>query len=79
MKYYSNKQSRGNTLLPLFKELGIENDIEMVEVDYAKIHDAEYLRINPMGKVPCLVDGRPSSVKPRLSMPIWRINIMKKA
>lgn len=57
MKYYSNKQSRGNTLLPLFKELGIENDIEMVEVDYAKIHDAEYLSINPMGKVPCLVDG----------------------
>ena len=57
MKYYSNKQSRGNTLLPLFKELGIENDIEIVEVDYAKIHDAEYLRINPMGKVPCLVDG----------------------
>ena len=58
MKYYSNKQSRGNTLLPLFKELGIENDIEMIEVDYAKIHDAEYLSINPMGKVPCLVDGR---------------------
>ncbi|WP_353143545.1 glutathione S-transferase family protein [Acinetobacter pragensis] len=57
MKYYSNKQSRGNTLLPLFKELGIENDIEMIEVDYAKIHDAEYLSINPMGKVPCLVDG----------------------
>lgn len=56
MKYYSNKQSRGNTLLPLFKELGIENDIEMVEVDYAKIHDAEYVGINPMGKVPCLVD-----------------------
>lgn len=57
MKYYSNKQSRGNTLLPLFKELGIEQDIEMIEVEYAKIRDEEYLRINPMAKVPCLVDG----------------------
>ncbi len=57
MKYYTNKQSRGNTLLPLFKELGIENQVEMIEVDYAHIRDADYLKINPMGKVPCLVDG----------------------
>lgn len=57
MKYYTNKMSRGNTLLPLFRELGIENEIEQIEVDYAHIHDPEYLSINPMGKVPCLVDG----------------------
>jgi glutathione S-transferase len=57
MKYYTNKMSRGKILLPLFRELGIENEMECIEVGYAHIHDPEYLSINPMGKVPCLVDG----------------------
>src|SRR5690606_39640689 len=56
MKLYNNPQSRGLTLLPLLKELQIEDQIEQVEVSYEYMHQAEYLQINPIGKVPCLVD-----------------------
>ena len=57
MKLYSNTRSRSNTILPLLKELDIEQQIEMVEVPYEEMHQPAYLKINPMGKVPCLVDG----------------------
>lgn len=56
MKLYNNSQSRGMMLLPLLKELGIEDQIEQIQVPYKEMHQAEYLSINPMGKVPCLVD-----------------------
>lgn len=56
MKLYNNLQSRGMTLFPLLKELGIEDQIEQIQVAYADMHLAEYTSINPMGKVPCLVD-----------------------
>ena len=56
MRLYNNAQSRGMTLLPLLRELGIEDQIEQIEVPYENMHQAEYTSINPMGKVPCLVD-----------------------
>ncbi len=56
MKLYNNPQSRSLTLLPLLKELQIEDQIEQVEVAYEHMHQQAYTRINPMGKVPCLVD-----------------------
>lgn len=56
IKLYNNPQSRGLTLLPLLQELQIECQIEQIEVSYEHMHQAEYLKINPMGKVPCLVD-----------------------
>ena len=56
MQLYNNPQSRGLTLLPLLKELQIEDQIEQVEVAYEHMHQQAYTRINPMGKVPCLVD-----------------------
>lgn len=56
MKLYNNPQSRGLTLLPLLKELQIEDQIEQVEIAYEDMHQQAYTRINPMGKVPCLVD-----------------------
>src|SRR5690606_3509149 len=56
MKLYNNSQSRGMTLFPLLKELGIEDQIEQIHIPYEKMHQAEYLKVNPMGKVPCLVD-----------------------
>ncbi|MCO8096473.1 glutathione S-transferase family protein [Acinetobacter lwoffii] len=56
MKLYNNPQSRGLTLLPLLKELQIEDQIEQVEVAYEHMHQQAYTRINPMEKVPCLVD-----------------------
>ena len=57
MKLYSNTRSRSNTILPLLKELDIEQQVEIVEVPYEEMHQPAYLKINPMGKVPCLVDG----------------------
>lgn len=57
MKLYTNAHSRGNTVLPLLKELKIEDQVEIVHVDYKDLHQPEYLAINPMGKVPFLVDG----------------------
>ena len=56
MKLYNNPQSRGLTLLPLLKELQIEDQIEQVEVAYEDMHQQAYTQMNPMGKVPCLVD-----------------------
>ena len=57
MKLYTNAHSRGNTLLPLLKELDIESKIEIVQVEYKDLRNAEYLALNPMGKVPFLLDG----------------------
>jgi glutathione S-transferase len=56
MKLYNNPQSRGLTLLPLLKELQIEDQIEQVEIAYEDMHQQAYTQMNPMGKVPCLVD-----------------------
>ena len=56
MKLYNNAQSRGMTLFLLFKELGIEEQIDQIQIAYEDMHKADYLNINPMGKVPCLVD-----------------------
>ncbi|NNH00983.1 glutathione S-transferase family protein [Acinetobacter sp. ANC 5414] len=56
MKLYNNTQSRGMTVMLLVKELGIEDQIEEINVPYENMHQAEYLKINPMGKVPCLID-----------------------
>ncbi len=57
MKLYSNPRSRSNTILPLLKELDIESEVDIIEVPYEEMYQAAYLKINPMGKVPCLVDG----------------------
>ncbi len=57
MKLYTNSHSRGNTILPLLKELDIENQVDIIQVDYKDLHQPEYLALNPMGKVPFLVDG----------------------
>lgn len=56
MKLYNNAQSRGITLFPLLKELGIAEQIDQIQIAYEDMHKADYLNINPMGKVPCLVD-----------------------
>ena len=56
MKLYNNAQSRGMTLFPLLKELGIAEQIDQIQIAYEVMHKADYLNINPMGKVPCLVD-----------------------
>ena len=56
MKLYSNVHSRGITVLPFLKELDIEDQVETIHIEYADLAEAEYLALNPMGKVPFLVD-----------------------
>lgn len=56
LKFYSNVQSRGVVVDWLLIELGI--DCERIEVAYqTDMKSPEYLKINPFGKVPVLVDG----------------------
>ncbi|MEQ4779793.1 glutathione S-transferase family protein [Providencia huaxiensis] len=53
---FTNSMSRGNTVDLLLKILDIP--YKRVELGYgADMHTAEYLAINPMAKVPALVDG----------------------
>lgn len=53
---YTNSMSRGNTVDLLFKLLAVP--YKRVELNYGEqMHTAEYLALNPMGKVPTLVDG----------------------
>ena len=57
MQLYTNPQSRGNIILPFLKELKIEDQVELINISYEDMHQATYLAINPMAKVPCLKDG----------------------
>ncbi|CAG9408109.1 glutathione S-transferase family protein [Providencia alcalifaciens] len=53
---FTNSMSRGNTVDLLLKMMGVP--YKRIEVAYgAEMHTKEYLAINPMAKVPALVDG----------------------
>lgn len=56
MTLYTNPQSRGRVVEIMLSELGI--DCDRVQLEYGtSMKSAEYLSINPFGKVPTLVDG----------------------
>jgi len=56
LKLYSNAQSRGLVIEWLLIELGAE--FEKIELAYhTEMKSESYLKINPFGKVPTLVDG----------------------
>jgi glutathione S-transferase len=57
MKHYYNAMSRAVTTHWMLTELGVEH--EQIVVDFTKGESGtpEYRAINPMGKVPALVDG----------------------
>ena len=53
---FTNSMSRGNTVDLLLKILAVP--YKRIELAYGEeMHTAEYLAINPMAKVPALVDG----------------------
>lgn len=53
---YTNSISRGNTVEIFLKMLAVPYN--RIELSYGEdMHTAEYLAINPMAKVPALVDG----------------------
>ncbi len=57
MKIYHGAQARSTRVLWLLEELGLKYEVEKMSFDPASIGSADFLAINPFGKVPVLVDG----------------------
>ena len=53
--FYTNPQSRGRVIRWMLEEIGAP--YEVVNVDYAMMKSADYLAVNPMGKVPAIKHG----------------------
>lgn len=53
--FYTNPQSRGRVIRWMLEETGAAYETKVV--DYALMKSAEYLAINPMGKVPAITHG----------------------
>lgn len=56
MTFYTNPQSRGRVVRWMLEEVGANYDVRVMEFG-GNIKSPEYLKINPMGKVPALVHG----------------------
>jgi glutathione S-transferase len=57
MKLYHCKQSRSSRVLWFLEELGLDYEIETMPFDPNSLKSADYLALNPFGKVPVFVDG----------------------
>ena len=57
MKHYFNPRSRGATTDWMLKELDAPHEQIVVDFMAGENNSPEYRAINPMGKVPTLVDG----------------------
>ncbi len=53
--FYTNPQSRGRVIRWMLEETGAPYETKVV--DYALMKSADYLAINPMGKVPAITHG----------------------
>ena len=54
--FYYNPVSRARVVHWLLEELGVPYRIELLRLDKREHKTPEYMKINPMGKVPCIVD-----------------------
>jgi len=57
MKIYHAPNTRSVRIVWLLEELGLPYEIESFQLGDAKMRNPEYLKINPMGRVPTLEDG----------------------
>ncbi len=57
VKLYFNPQSRALTTRWLLEELGIPYEIAPVDYGDGSMRSPEFLALNPMGKIPVIVDG----------------------
>lgn len=57
MKLYHCRGSRSTRVLWLLEELGLEYEIETLPFDPKALRSADYLAVNPFGKVPVLIDN----------------------
>lgn len=58
IKLYHSKGTRGFRVIWLCEELGIEYEVEKVDFSKEYRFSSEWLKINPLGKVPSLEDGQ---------------------
>ena len=57
LKFYHNPQSRAAMTHWLLEEIGCDYEIMPVAYDDGSMRTPEFLAINPMGKIPAIVDG----------------------
>lgn len=57
MKLYWSPRSRSFTTLWLMEEAGLPYERVLTDISKGQQKSADYLKINPMGKVPALTDG----------------------
>ena len=57
MKHYFNPMSRAITTHWMLTELGVDHEQIIVDLMKGEGSTPEYRAINPMGKIPALVDG----------------------
>lgn len=60
---YHVANARSARSLWLLYELGLEFELNEIEFSMAALRTPEYLRISPLGRVPCLVDGDVSLIE----------------
>lgn len=53
--FYTNPMSRGRIVHWLLEELGVPYDMQVLDFEKREHKSPEYLKINPMGKVPAIV------------------------
>ena len=53
--FYTNPMSRGRIVHWLLEELGVPYDMKILDFEKGDHKKPEYLKINPMGKVPAIV------------------------
>ena len=57
IRHYFNPMSRAASTDWMFREAGAEHEQVWVDIQAGDTRTAEYLALNPMGKVPMVVDG----------------------
>jgi glutathione S-transferase len=53
--FYTNPMSRGRIVHWMLEELGVPYEMKILDLEKGEHKKAEYLKINPMGKVPAIV------------------------
>ncbi|MCP1746573.1 glutathione S-transferase [Bradyrhizobium japonicum] len=79
IKLYWSPRSRSFTTLWLMEESGLPYERVLTDISTGAQKAPEYLKVNPMGKVPALSDGDPRSAKPRRSAPTSPTAIPKRS
>ncbi|CEJ44873.1 glutathione S-transferase family protein [Umezakia ovalisporum] len=57
LKLYGGTRSRASIVQWYLEELGVDYEFVMLDMQAGEHKQPEYLKINPMGKVPAIVDG----------------------